>query len=281
MRTIATAPFADRVVIVTGASSGFGLAASRAFAAAGARVVLAARDTNRLQQAADDLAKNCPAGSTLAVVCDVSKRDQTDELIAKTIARFGRIDILINNAGSGLIAPFESTRLEDATALFETNFFGALNCTQAVLPIMKRQRSGHLVNMASVAGLRGIPNSSIYCASKAALIAFSDALRLEVKPDGIFVTTICPSRTNDTPFVANARKYGPVELYKVPQTLTTAMVVQSLLDAVARRKRTVIIPFHARLLHTVNKFVPRLVDHFLYKSMPKLQQKQPSIGSIL
>jgi NAD(P)-dependent dehydrogenase (short-subunit alcohol dehydrogenase family) len=275
MRVTATTPIADRVIIITGASSGFGLAASQAFAAAGARVVLTARDAARLQQAADNVEKNGREGTTLAVVCDVSRRDQVDQLIAKTVARFGRVDILINNAGSGLIAPIESIRLEDATALFETNFFGALNCTQAVLPIMKRQGTGHIVNMSSVAGLRGLPNSSMYCASKAALIAFSDALRLEVKSDGIFVTTICPSRTNDTPFVAHAKKYGPIELYKVPDTLTTPMVVRALLQAIVRRKRTVIIPFHARLMHTLNKFAPRVVDHLLYKTMPRLGVERP------
>lgn len=261
--------FLDQIVIVTGASSGFGLATARAFAGQGATVVLAARNPQRLQEATAEL-QAAPGAKVLGIPCDVSNAEQVRNLTAKTIEAFGRIDILINNAGSGLIAPFEQVQLADIIALFETNFFGALNCTQAVLPHMKQQRSGRIVNMASVAGLRGIPNSSMYCASKAALIAFSDSLRVELRSFGISVTTICPSRTDDTPFVARAKKYGPVELYKVPEKLTTGMVVAALLDAVAKRKRTVILPFHAKLMNAVNTFAPRVVDNFLYKRMPKL-----------
>jgi uncharacterized protein len=260
--------FSDRVVMVTGASSGFGLATARAFASRGARLVLTARNPARLQQAVDGLRQqNAPP--LIAQTCDVSRRGDVDGLVARALQEFSRIDILVNNAGSGLIAPFEKIQIEDARALFETNFFGAFNCTQAVLPTMIRQRAGHIVNLASVAGLRGIPNSSMYCASKAALIAFSDSLRLEVKRHNIAVTTICPSRTNDTPFVERAKKYSPIELYKVPDTLTTDMVVRALLDAVTKRKRMVILPFHARLMNTANKFAPRLVDNYLYQHMPK------------
>jgi uncharacterized protein len=265
--------FANRVVIITGASSGFGLAAARAFHREGAMVAMVARNQERLAQAAAELLQQDGPGP-LSLSVDVSRREDVDRLVMEVLARFGHIDILVNNAGSGLIAPVASVHLEDAVALFETNFFGALNCTQAVLPHFQRQGSGHIVNMSSVAGLRGIPNSSMYCASKAALIAFSDALRLEVRPYGIFVTTICPSRTNDTPFVAHAKKYGPIALYKVPDTLTTAMVVRALLDAIVRRKRTVIIPFHARLLHALNKFVPRVIDYQLYKSMPRVEAER-------
>ncbi len=274
MSTIPKERFANQVVIITGASSGFGLAAAEAFYRQGARVVMAARDPKRLAQAAAGLQPQGGSGP-LCLPCDVSRRNDVDKLVAEAIARFGRIDILINNAGSGLIAPIETIRVEDAKTLFDTNFFGAVNCTQAVLPHLKKQHSGHIVNMSSVAGLRGIPNSSMYCASKAALLAFSDALRLEVKPHGIYVTTICPSRTNDTPFVAHAKKYGPVELYKVPDTLTTPMVVDALLQAIVHRQRTVIIPFHARLMHTLNKFAPRIVDRILYKNMPRLEVERP------
>ncbi|HVM60204.1 MAG TPA: SDR family oxidoreductase [Verrucomicrobiae bacterium] len=261
--------FANRVVIITGASSGFGLAAAEALHREGASVVMAARNPERLERAATGLPAQ-RGREPLWFPCDVSNRPEVDALVAKTVARFGHIDILINNAGSGLIAPVGAIPLEDARALFETNFFGALNCTQAVLPYLKNQRHGHIVNMSSVAGLRGIPNSSMYSASKAALIALSDALRLEVKPFGISVTTICPSRTNDTPFVERAKKYGPIQLYKVPDSLTTPMVVRALLHAILHRRRTVILPFYARAMHALNKLSPRVVDHILYKGMPRI-----------
>jgi short-subunit dehydrogenase len=196
-----------------------------------------------------------------------------DAAVAKIIARFGHVDILVNNAGSGLIAPFERIPVADARALFETNFFGAFNFTQAVLPHMKPRKIGHIVNMSSVAGLRGVPNSSMYCASKAALIAFSDSLRIELRDHGIAVTVICPSRTNDTPFVERARKYGNIELYKVPDGFTTDMVVRATLDAIIRRHRMVVIPLHAKLLHLLNKFTPSIVDNYLHKNMPHLDSK--------
>ncbi len=263
--------FTDRVVIVTGASTGLGLATARAFAAEGAHVVIAARNPDRLKQAA----ANCEASAPLAVPCDVFNRDQVEALIAKTIAQFGRIDILVNNAGAGMIAPFEVVPIEDAMALMNTNFFGALNCAQAVLPHMTQQRTGHIVNIASVGGLRGIPNISIYSASKAALIGFSDALRIEVKNLGINVTVFCVGRIGDTEFFDHAKTYGKVGLYEVLRTLPADTVAAALLDAVARGRRMVIIPFYARFLHVANKFAPRLVDRYLYNHMPRFEPGPP------
>ncbi len=257
--------FANRIAVITGASSGFGLAMTRVFLTEGASVAMIARNPDRLAQAAATLGERA-----LALPCDVADRTGVDAAVAKIIARFGHVDILINNAGSGLIAPFDRIPIADAVALFQTNFFGAFNFTQAILPHMKQRRTGHIVNISSVAGLRGIPNSSMYCASKAALIAFSDSLRIELRDHDIAVTVICPSRTNDTPFVENARKYGNVELYKVPDGFTTDMVVRATLGAIVRRKRTVIIPFHAKLLHFLNKFTPGIVDAYLHKNMPHL-----------
>lgn len=256
--------FTGRVVIITGASSGFGLATARAFHRAGATVVLAARNADRLQQTATELRDRA-----LAVPCDVTNRADVDRLIAATVEKFNRLDILINNAGCSLIAPFELIQLPDARQVFETNFYGTLNCIQAALPVFQRQHSGHIINIASLAGLRGIPNSSVYSASKAAIIALSDALRIELHSAGICVTAICPSRTNDTDFIANAKKYGPIGVYKIPGNFTSDQVVAAILDAAAHPKRLVVLPFHAKLMHVVNKFAPRLIDTQLAKHMPK------------
>ena len=264
-----TPRFTNRIILDTGASSGFGLAMTRAFLAEGATVVMVARNPDRLAKAATDMQRLAP-GKILTLSCDVTHRPNVNDAVTKTIAQFGRVDILVNNAGTGLIAPVEHIQADDALALFQTNFFGAFHFTQAILPHMQRQRTGHIINMASVAGLRGIPNSSIYCASKAALIAFSDSLRIELRDHGIHVSVICPSRTDDTPFVARAKKYGLITLYKVPPGLTTDMVVRTTLDAIVHRRRLVILPFHARLLHFMNKFFPRAVDNYLHQKMPSL-----------
>ena len=262
--------FAKQVVVITGASTGIGLATARAFADHGAQVALVARNAQRLDLLATELASQFP-NRILAVPCDVTNRAQVDQLLSQVTQRFGRIDILVNNAGIGLIAPFEQVPHSDAQALFTTNFFGAFNCLQAVLPYFRQQRSGHIVNIASLAGLRGIPNSSVYAATKAALIALSDALRVEWKDYGIHVTVVCPGRIRlaETGFFDAAKKYGTTELYQAPEITTTA-VAQALLKAVAARKRLVVLPWHAQFTHTLNKFAPALLDRVLYKKMPRL-----------
>jgi short-subunit dehydrogenase len=259
--------FVQRVVIVTGASSGLGVAIARAFAAEGARVTLAARNADRLRQTATGL-----SGEVLTVACDIAKSTDVDNLIQQTIARFGRLDILVNNAGVGMVAPVEFVEMPDAVALFETNFFGALHCIQAALPHLKQQRRAHIVNVASISGLRAIPNIAIYSAAKAALIALSDSLRIELRGSGIGVTVVCPGRIADTAFFERLTRYGPLKLYEGHQTVTPDAVAQAILDAILKRRRLVILPSDARLLYRVNKLAPRLVDHMLHKKMPKLER---------
>ena len=259
--------FRDKIVIVTGASTGIGRALAADFAQAGATVIMIARNQQRVAQAAAEITD----GHVIPLAGDITDRQQVNRLVEQVVSQCGRIDILVNNAGAGLIAPFELIPVADAQALFATNFFGTLNFIQAVLPVMKRQGQGQIVNMASVAGLRGIPNSSIYSASKAAVIALSEALRIELQPAGIAVTIICPSRVQlaDTGFFATAKKYGNVELYKLPSQLTAATVAQVTLEATARRRRLVILPGHARWMHLANKLFPRLVDRILLKNLPR------------
>jgi len=259
--------FQGKIIIVTGASTGIGRALARDFARAGATVVMIARNQARVERAAAEITD----GKVIPLAGDVTNRCQVDSLVQQVISQWGRIDILVNNAGAGLIAPLDLIPIADARALFETNFFGTLNFIQAVVPAMKHQGHGHIVNMASVAGLRGIPNSSIYSASKAAVIALSEALRIELHSAGIAVTIICPSRVqlDETGFFTTAKKYGNVELYKLPSQLTAATVARVTLDATALRQRLVILPGHARWMHLANKFAPRLVDRILLKNLPR------------
>jgi short-subunit dehydrogenase len=171
-----------------------------------------------------------------------------------------------------MIAPFEFVQLPDAQALMETNFFGALNCIQAVLPSMLQRRTGTIVNIASIGGIRGVPNLSVYSATKAALIALSGSLRVEVKSAGLHVLVFATGRIRDTAIFDRAVTYGPVKLYQVLDELTPAAAAAALLDAVARRRRLTIIPRQARLLYIVDKFFPRLIDRLLLKKMPKLEK---------
>ena len=252
--------FTDRVVVVTGGGSGIGLAVARAFAREGARLVLAGRHLDRLQQIPD----------ALPVVCDVTQRDQVEALFAQTLAHFGRLDILVNNAATGIVGPLEAVPFPAAQALFETNFFGTFHCCQAILPHFRRQGHGHIVNVASLAGLRGLPNA-VYAASKAAVIGMSESLRLEVAAQNIHVTLVCPGRVRatDTDFFNTAQRFGDAKLSDSPSELTADAVATALLDATAKRRRLVILPFHARLLYILNKFFPHLADRILYKYVPQ------------
>ncbi len=147
--------------------------------------------------------------------------------------------------------PAAQNRLADAATLMATNFLGAFHCAQAVVPHMKARRAGRIINIASVAGLRGIPNSSIYSASKAALIAFSDAIRIELAPFGIHVSVLCPNRVKDTSFFDNAKRYGSLGLCHIRVTLTADAVAAAVLKTVLRPKPIGVIPFASRAVNTL------------------------------
>ena len=254
------ARFTGQVVLITGASTGLGLATARAFLNEGARVVLAARDPNRLQQAAASLGPNATA-----IHCDVTHRDQVNHLIAEAIRHFNRLDILINNAGTGMIAPLDQSSSTDIAALIDTNFHGTVHCIQAALPHMTT--GGRIINISSIAGLRGIPSSSVYSASKAALVGLSESLRIELRDRGITVTLVCPGRIRlaDTSFFDTAKKSVNTSLLPVAKELTADQVAAAILDATAKRKKLVVIPREARLLYLIQRFCPRLADNILAK----------------
>ncbi|MCX7886081.1 MAG: SDR family NAD(P)-dependent oxidoreductase [Verrucomicrobiae bacterium] len=263
--------FTGQTVLVTGGSSGIGFAIAFCFASEGADIVLVARNRERLEKAGLELQKSFSV-RILPASCDVTNPTQVARVMADAFQRFGRLDILVNNAGIGLIAPVERVQVEDARTLFETNFFGALICMQAAFPYFRRQGRGHVVNIASLAGLRGIPNSGLYAATKAALIALSDSARIEWRKYKIRVTVICPGRVRlgETGFFAAARKYGDVRLYKAPE-ITAKAVADATVEAVRSNKRLVVLPMHARLTYCLHKCAPAVLDRILHRKMPRLE----------
>lgn len=179
-----------QTVVVTGASSGIGEATVRRLVEAGINSVLFARRADRLQALAREVD---PSGShTLVIAGDLTSADDRQRLVEQTVARFGRIDGLVNNAGFGQRGPVERVSLEAIRRNFETNVFSLLGLTQLVAPIMRAQGSGRIVNVGSVAGRIARPMSSIYDATKHAVEAFSDGLRGELKPFGIHVALVRP-----------------------------------------------------------------------------------------
>jgi short-subunit dehydrogenase len=189
-----------RVVVITGASSGIGRETAREFAAAGSSVVLASRSIDKLERIALDLAPL--PGRCLVVRTDVTERLSVEALIRKTVEEFGAVDILVNNAGVGLFAPIADGNIENARYLFEVNVWGAVHCIQAAVPYMHDRRRGHIVNVSSVAGHLAPPYMGMYSATKHALHAISDALRVELGGTGIGVSTIYPGLT-ETSFTEN------------------------------------------------------------------------------
>lgn len=181
----------NKTAIITGASSGIGEATARALAGAGARVVLAARRTDRLHALRAEIEGS--GGSALAVTTDVTDRGAVDGMARRALEAFGRIDILINNAGVMLLSPIRRLEVDEWDRMIDVNVRGALYCIAAVLPAMLEQGSGHVVNVSSVAGRRPMPSGTIYSATKFALRAVSQGMHLELSAgDKIRVTDIEP-----------------------------------------------------------------------------------------
>lgn len=193
---------AGRVVVVTGASTGLGLLTARHAAEHGARLAVAARHEDDLDAAADDLRRS-GSPDVLAVPTDVSRRDEAERLIARAVEHFGRLDVLVNNAGIMVVAPVEDMTAEDFERVMATNYWGAVYPTLAAIPHMQRARSGRICNVVSVGGKVSVPHMLPYTASKFALSGFSEGLRGELVKDNIYVTAVYPGtiRTGAHPHV--------------------------------------------------------------------------------
>lgn len=189
-------PMAE-TVLITGCSSGFGEAAARLFASRGFAVVATARHPETIRHLEQ-------AGTVLVTRLDVEDTDSIEAAVAEAIARFGRIDVLVNNAGFGLFGVFEATPREKIAEQFAVNVFGLMDVTRAVLPQMRAQRSGAIVNVSSGAGVFALPMISLYCASKFALEGFSEALSYELESLGIRVKIVEPGGVTGTGFVGRS-----------------------------------------------------------------------------
>jgi NADP-dependent 3-hydroxy acid dehydrogenase YdfG len=179
-----------KVVVITGASSGLGEATARHLSAGGASVVLGARRTNRIQSLANEL--NDGGGKALAITTDVTELDQIKKLVDKAVEEFGRVDVMLNNAGLMPFSPLERLKVDEWDQLIDVNIKGVLNGIAAALPYMKEQKSGHFINVSSVAGHVVVPGGVVYCATKHAVRVISEGLRKEVKPYNLRTTIISP-----------------------------------------------------------------------------------------
>lgn len=179
-----------KVIVITGASSGLGEATARHLSAEGASVVLGARRTDRIKSLADEITAN--GGKALAITTDVTELDQVKKFVDKAVEDFGRVDVMINNAGLMPFSPLERLKVNEWNQLIDVNIKGVLNGIAAALPHMKEQKSGHFINVSSVAGHVVVPGGVVYCATKHAVRVISEGLRKEVKPYNIRTTIISP-----------------------------------------------------------------------------------------
>ncbi len=250
-----------KVVVVTGASSGIGEATALEFGRAGARVVLAARRLERLQASAQRIEAMGSGAEALAVAADLSRLADIRGLVEQAQQRFGRIDVLFNNAGFGRLGWLEALDpVADIQAQIELNVLGVLQTTRQVLPLMQAQRGGHIINMASVAGLVGTPTYTIYAAAKFAVRGFSEALRREVAPWGIHVSTIYPGGVA-TEFGAHAGIQRKTKATTPAwMRLSAEDVGRAVVALVRRPRRELIITWPFRLSVWLNQHLPGLVD---------------------
>ncbi len=250
----------NKVVIITGASSGIGAAAARVFAQAGADVVLAARSADRLEQLAAQL-----PGRPLALPADLGDVAQAHALIEQAIAAHGRLDILINNAGIGLAGPVASISPADLDRIIQVDVSGPLHTIQAAIPHMKHQERGQIINVSSVLGIQALPYLGGYAAAKAALDRLTEALRIELHGSGIAVTLFRPGTTR-TDFATHRLGSGSEHRRIAPRGVSPDRVARALLRAARREPRVAYVTLADRLQIMLSRLAPWLVEPMLART---------------
>ncbi len=254
----------DKVVLITGASSGFGEDAAFLFAKEGCKVVLAARRIDRLQELAAKI--QAEGGEAMAVPVDILNRDDIENMVQTTLDLYGKIDILFNNAGIGRVAWFEDhTPERDIDVLIQVNLTGLMQVTRSVLPHMIARRKGHIINMISVAGLISAPLITSYSASKAGARAFTDALRREVVPLGIKVSGVYPgpAATEFGQHIGGNQAYASVKsLLNV--RMSSKYVARRVVGVAKWPRRSLILPWWFRLITTFETLFPVIFDWIAY-----------------
>jgi len=256
------------VMLITGASSGIGEATAHLFGREGYRLVLAARRADRLEELADQIRR--AGGQALPVAADVSRLDDIQNLVRIALTNFSRIDLLYNNAGFGRLDWLEDLEpASDIQSQIQVNLLGVIQTTRAVLPYMIAQRSGHIINMASVAGFVATPTYSVYAASKFAVRGFTQALRREVGIWGIHVSGIYPGGVR-TEFSQHAHIRRRTKTTTPAALRLEADQVAKVVLSVARRpRRAVIIPWPLIPAVWVNALFPRFVDWVLERNFTR------------
>lgn len=259
----------QKVVIITGASSGIGLACARKFSQQGYQVVLAARSLDKLTVLKEQIASS--KSNVIAIKTDVSIEDDCRNLIEQTIKHFGRIDILINNAGISMRAMFKDLDLKVLHTLMDTNFWGTVHCTKYALPYILECK-GSIVGVSSIAGFMGLPGRTGYSASKFAMLGFLETIRVEHLRQHLHVMIVAPGFTSSnirkSALAANGSMQG-----ETPRDENKMMSAEKVADyiykGVIRRRRQIILTMQGKLGVLLKRIVPSLIDYFEYREMKK------------
>ena len=256
--------FNNKVIIVTGASSGIGLASARLFGSLGAYVVMAARRLDKLMELAPSVA---PEDHVLCVKCDVSSEEDCKELVEVTVERFGRLDILVNNAGLSMRAMFKDLDLKVIHSLMDVNFWGTVNCTKYALPFLL-QSKGQVVGVISIAGYSALPARTGYSSSKYAIRGFLDTIRIEHLKDGLNVLVFAPGYTSsnvrNAALTADGSAQGETPLDE-GKLMSAEDCARHLARALRKRKSECILTTLGKATVIAHRLFPRLTDKMTYK----------------
>ena len=259
----------DKIVIITGASSGIGKALTELYVEKGSKVVMAARNLEKMNEIIKNLSTD--KDRILAIQTDVSKEEDCKNLINKTIEKFGRIDVLINNAGISMRALFADLDIKVIQQVMDINFWGTVYCTKYALPYLLESK-GSVVGVSSVAGYKGLPGRTGYSASKFAMHGFLEVVRIENLKKGLHVLIACPGFTSSNIRFTALGKDGslqgetPLDESKL---MTSEEVSQHIYKAVAKRKRSIVLTSLGKSTVLLNKFFPAFMDKMVFNHFVK------------
>jgi short-subunit dehydrogenase len=259
--------FTDKIVVITGGSDGIGKALVAQFLALGAKVATCGRNENKLSL----LATEFPSSNLFTAQVDVSKQDQSEAFIKQVVDNWGRIDVLINNAGISMRALVSEVSVQTLQNVMDINFWGTVYCTKAALASIQ-QNNGVIVGVSSIAGYRGLPGRSGYSASKFALNGWLEALKTELYASGTHVMWVCPgfttSNIRNAALDKNAKAQGESPMDEGAM-MSSEQCATHIIHAIEKRKRSLVLTFTGKRTVFMNKFFPawadKLVHHFFFK----------------
>ena len=259
----------DKVVIITGATSGIGEACAQVFGRAGAKIVITGRNQDKLNKTQEKL--NSENIEVLPVLADAASEADSKKLAEETISRFGKIDVLVNNAGISMRALFEDLDLEVFKKVMDTNFYGTVYATKYCLPEILKSK-GSIIGISSINGYRGTPARTAYTASKYAMNGFFESLRTEVMNKGVHILVASPgftaSNIRNGALTAEGKSQGesPRDESKM---MSSEEVAQAILISTLKRKRDLVLTIQGKLAVFLNKWIPSIMDGIVYKEMAK------------